>query len=249
MSFAAFLIIGTTIGLLDVYRQAGLIPRERLSRVDDAIILLLLSLVGARLDFILHRWVYFSLHLSEIPRFWLGGLDWAGAVAGGLAAIGLIGFFHRGYPHSLIADTLLPLLCPLVVACWLGAWTQNQGNGLPVPPEAWYAFPILDSTGNIVTRFPLQPAMAILMTAVSALGQHFSNRFLVPGRKFSFGFTGFSLVMLVSTFLCGDPSPYWLGLRADSWFAAAFTLIGLAVLIGTWFRQTNSRVPQTSNTI
>ena len=86
------------------YRQAGELPRERLSRLDDAIMLLLCALVGARLDYILLRWPYFSQHLSEIPRFWLGGLGWAGAVIGALAAIAIIGLFHRGTSRRLIAD-------------------------------------------------------------------------------------------------------------------------------------------------
>lgn len=249
MSFASFLIFGSIVGILDVYRRASEHPRESLSRVDDAIILLMITLVGARLDFILLRWSYFSLHFSEIPRFWLGGLGWAGAIIGGLMAISLIGFFHRGASRRMIADALLPLLCPLAVACWLGAWTQNQGSGMPVPANVWYAFPTIDSTGHIVTRFPLQPAIALLIVAVSALTERISSGSLIPGRKISTGFLGFSIVMLVSTFLCVDPCPLWLGFRYDSWFAAAFSLIGLAGNWGTYLWQTNFQVPQTSNTI
>ena len=226
MSFSTFLIFGSLMGLLDVYQQAGNSPREKLSRVDDAILLLLCSLSGGRLDYILLRWPYFSLHLNEIPQFWLGGLGWPGAVTGGLLAIGLIGLFQWGTSRRIIADSLLPLLCPLAVACWLGVWMQNEAYGLPVPTNVWYGSPIVSPSGSTITRFPLQPAAALMILAACILGQRLSMSSNVPGRKISAGFLGFSIVMLASSFLRGDPSPLWLGYRYETWFAAAFTFIG-----------------------
>lgn len=249
MNFSLFLIFGTLIGLLDVCRQAGDISRERLARVDDAIILLMFALAGARLDFTLLRWPYFSQHLSEVPELWLGGLGWPGAVAGGLLAIGLIGLLHHGISRRQIADAMLPLLCPLAVACWLGAWMQNEAYGLPVPAETWYGYPVKDAAGLTVSRFPLQPAAALLILAACVFGQRLSVSCTVPGRQISIGFLGFSIVMLVSTFLRGDPSPLWLGFRYETWFSAVFMLIGLAGYIGTCLWQSSFQLPQTSNTI
>jgi prolipoprotein diacylglyceryltransferase len=249
MSFSTFLIIGVFIGLLEVYRQASDIPRERITRVDDAIVLLMFALAGARLVYTLIRWPYFSQHLTEIPRIWLGGLDWPGSVIGSLLAIGLIGFLHKGSSRRQIADGLLPILCPVAVFCWLGAWFQNEAYGLPVSAGAWFGYPIVDSTGQTITRFPLQPVAAFFIIAVCAIGQRLSENYIAPGRKVSTGLLGFSTVMLASTFLRGDPSPLWLGYRYETWFAAAFLLIGLAGYIGTWMWQSNFRVTQTSNTI
>jgi prolipoprotein diacylglyceryltransferase len=249
MSFSIFLIFGMLVGLFEVFRQAGESLHERISRLDDAIVLLLVSIGGARLDYCLLRWPYFSQHGIEIPQFWLGGLGWPGAIIGGLLAIGLIGWLHVGTSRRLIADSLLPLLCPMAVACWLGAWSQNEAYGWPVPVDAWYGSPVIDSTGVTITRFPLQPIAAVIIVGISALGDYLASTDSIPGRKISIGFLGFSLVMLVSTFLRGDPSPRWIGMRYDTWFAGLFVMIGLAGYIGTWLWQSSFRVPQTSNTI
>jgi prolipoprotein diacylglyceryltransferase len=249
MNYSTFLILGAIIGLLDLFHQVGGSPQERLTRLDDAIVLLLFSLLGARLDYTLIRWSYFSQHLIEIPQFWLGGLGWPGVVIGGLLTISLIRVFHRGVSRRLIADSFLPLLCPLAVACWMGAWMQNEAYGVAVPANAWYGSPVMDTAGQSVLRFPLQPVAAILTVAVCALGDYVSAGSTIPGRKISIGFLGFNIVMLISTFLRGDSSPMWLGYRYETWFAAAFSILGLAGYIGTWLWQSSFRVPQTSNTI
>jgi hypothetical protein len=126
---------------------------------------------------------------------------------------------------------------------------QNAAYGLVVPAEAWYGSPVLDAAGQIITRFPLQPIAAVFIVAACALAEYISAGCSAPGRKISSGFLGVSSLMLVSTFLRGDPAPVWLGLRTETWFAAAFVLIGLAGYIGTCLWQSNFQVPQTSNTI
>jgi phosphatidylglycerol:prolipoprotein diacylglycerol transferase len=249
MNFSFFLTIGAILGLADVYRQAGGTPHERVSRLDDAILLLLLAFAGARLDYTLMRWPYYSQNLNEIPQVWLGGLGWPGAVISSLLAVAIIGFLHRGTSRRRIADSLLPVLCPLAVVCWLGAWMQNEAYGLVVPMDAWYAVPIPDASGQSISRFPIQPIAAVFILAGCAVADYISSGCSAPGRKFSSGFLGFSIMMLASSFLRGDPSPMWLGFRTETWFAAAFVLIGLAGYIGTCLWQSNFQVPQTSNTI
>lgn len=249
MSYSVFLIAGTLIGLVEVYLKAADSPREKLSRVDDAILLLLAALVGARADYVLLRWGYFSLHVDEIFKIWLGGLGWPGAVTGGLLAILLLGWLRRGVSRRLLADGLIPFLPPLAVACWLGCWMENLGYGIQVSPDAWYGINITGVDGFVVNRFPLQIFAAFMIVLSSLFAQFYSGKSTVPGRKVSTVFLGFAVVMLASTFLRGDASPLWLSFRYETWFAAGFVLVGLAGYIGTRLWNNHFQVPQTSNTI
>jgi prolipoprotein diacylglyceryltransferase len=249
MSYSGFLIAGTLIGLVEVYLKSADSPREKLARVDDAILLLMAALAAARADYVLLRWGYFSLHVGEILKIWLGGLGWPGAVTGGLLAIFLLGWLRRGVSRRLMADGLIPLLPPLAVACWLGCWMENHLYGIQVPPDAWYGINITGVDGFVVNRFPLQIVAAFMIVLASIFAQFLSGKSSVPGRKVSTVFLGFAVVMLGSTFLQGDSSPLWLGFRYETWFAAGFIMVGLAGYIGTWLWNNHFQVPQTSNTI
>jgi prolipoprotein diacylglyceryltransferase len=70
---------GSVLGLVQVARYA---PRDEIVEwLDAALFTLFGALVGARLYFVVLHLEYFRGHIWEAPQFWLGGMDWPGAMS------------------------------------------------------------------------------------------------------------------------------------------------------------------------
>ncbi len=166
-SFSFWLGIGTLIGLGWVALQAP--PAEAQARAWAGAAALAGALIGGRGVYVAVHWAYFGTsgappRLIEIPQVWLGGLSGAGALAGGLLAVGLVALATRQSPLPLV-DALLPLLAGVGAAAWLGCWNTGVAYGPSI--NAWYALSAPDEWGRFAPRLPLQPLAALLtVTAV-----------------------------------------------------------------------------------
>jgi prolipoprotein diacylglyceryltransferase len=215
--------IGASFGLMQVARYA---PRRQVTRwVNAAIWTLVGSLIGARLAYITFNYTYYEGRLAEIPLLWLGGLAWPGAVFGGVLAMLSLAVIMK-VSFALAADRLAPLIPPLAIMALLGTWQVGNAYGLPVPEGAWWGIRGMVEDGTNLARIPVQ------LMGAGALALYYAwletRALKLPGARSSLTLFGLAMTLLVTSFLRGDPAPFWFGLRPDSWAALVMTALSLS---------------------
>jgi hypothetical protein len=210
-AFTLWIGAGVVLSLLQVARFA---PREAvLAWLDAALLVLFGALAGARLYFVFIHVDYFRNHPLEIPQIWLGGLDWPGAVLGGIFFfLGIVAV--RDLALSQAADRLTHLVPPLAIAAWLGSWASGSEYVLPV---TWL--------GILSDRVPVPLLAALSLLCYYAWLEIRVTHTLVSGRRAGLIGLGLAVNLLGFSFLRSDPYPLWLGFRPDTWAAAAATII------------------------
>lgn len=154
--------------LLDLALLVGLVSLAwRGWRVEDApsrwldagLSAVLLGLVAGRAGHVAIHWAYFTHHRDEIAQFWLGGLDWHAAVAGGLLALGLYSLIRR-LSFRLLTDVLAIPLALASVLVWGGCLAASCAYGAEVRTLADYPAPVVaelpDLYGLVAPRFTTQ---------------------------------------------------------------------------------------------
>jgi len=211
-----------------LFLSAWLCREEKVFLVNAGLGVLLTSLLGARVGFILRNSAYFIINPLEIPQLWLGGLSWPGALFGGAAAMVLIHLIWKE-PLGELADHLLPLFGLVAMAAWLTSWGAGLGYG-PIT-DAWYGLPVRDRLGLLTRRWPLP----ILGALFSGLGVATAilfplKRIHKPGSRASIGLAGVAGINLIISVFKVDPAPIFLGLRWESWFSILFLTVGVSLL-------------------
>jgi phosphatidylglycerol---prolipoprotein diacylglyceryl transferase len=233
--FAAIIAIGAAAGLWRISRPGihvqavhQVFGSDANHRLNAGLLVLLSALIGSRAGYVLVNWGYFQAHPWDAFQLWLGGLAWPGALLGGLLALGGLALAWRR-PAGALADALFPLLAPVVVAAWLGGWQAGSFYGPALAAPTGWAVLARDELGQMLYRWPLQPAAALLSLAVLGLAERFGLGRLPPGRAASLGWLGMCLLLLGLTFIRVDPAPLWNGLRLDAWAASGLVILALAL--------------------
>lgn len=223
--FAFYLGLGAFIGVWQTARRA---PQDDLLRWMGASWAVLLgALLGARMGYVLFHLGYYQHHPAEIFQFWMGGLDWTGALAGGLIALGIVWRWWRK-PFEQLADGLAPLALPLAAGAWLGCWGTGCAYGAPL--AGWGGVLVVDETGDVLKRFPLQ-LLAVLALIILAAWLEIHRPKAVPAGSYaSRVMLGLGVLMLLASFLRADPAPRWAGLRPDTWAALLWVIAALAAI-------------------
>ncbi len=188
------------------------------------------GVVGARIAHVLLNWAYFADHVAEALRLNSGGLDWHGALLGGLIGLALIARW-RQLPVRDLLDAFAPALPLLAFAGWLGCAAAVCGYGAEVDTLAHYpAFAVAESRdvyGIIAPRYNTQLfglALALVLLALSFVLLRYDG---LKYRRFWILLALFSIGMLGIGFYRGDSVPILLGLRADQIFDLA--LLGWSI--------------------
>ena len=131
-TFMALIAAAALIGLAAVtataYRRG---ERHPLRWFDAGLGGVLGGVIGARLFHVLLNWAYFADHSGEIINLRAGGLNWHGALYGGLLGLWLAARW-RGVPFRHLSD-VLALVWPVgVMAGWAGCWASACGYGAEV---------------------------------------------------------------------------------------------------------------------
>jgi hypothetical protein len=221
--FAIYTGLGAAIGTWQVVRR---IPEADLKRRFGFVLAVLLGvLLGARAGYVLFHTDYYGDHRGEIFQFWLGGLDWIGALAGGLFVLIILWRVSRE-PLDSLADSLAPLALPLAAGAWLGCMDSGCAYGPSL--NSWLGFEVPDEFGILTRRFPLQ-LMAVLLLVIFTVGlDPRPPRIALPGQYASLVGLGLSGTLLLTAFLRAAPAPRWAGMRPDVWAALFFALLFLA---------------------
>ncbi|MEN8173006.1 MAG: prolipoprotein diacylglyceryl transferase family protein [Chloroflexota bacterium] len=221
-NFSLILAVGALIGLHGVVHTAEIEGHEPRTYLNQALGILVGSLIGARLIYVAVHGAYFKEHLTEIPQLWLGGLSWTGALAGGLITTAIIALI-RGWDSRSFFDTNTSLLVAMTISIWLGCWAAGTAYGPKT--DLWWGVPAGDIQGQINLRWPVQLVGALLTTLLSWITSVLWKPLRSPGLKFGFTLSGISLIQITLVALRVDPAPRWGNARLDFWAALGFFIL------------------------
>lgn len=222
------------LGIVAVAASGLYHQRTQAGRVADTYLGALIgAVVGARMLHVLLNWQHFAYMPHEIPQFSSGGLDWHGAVWGGLIGLTLIARW-RNLSISTLLESLMLALPLLAVAGWMGCWAAGCAYGAEVDTLARYS-PLLVTESPDVYGIPapryrthlfgVLTGIALLIVVAGMLRKGWlpSSRFwlllmLLSGSMFIIGFFRADYALILG------------GLRADQWLDVVMLLFGLLKL-------------------
>ena len=229
--YSLALALGITLSMGIGLRRAALRPSVL---IDAGLGACLGGVIGARIVHVLLNWAYFADNLSEALRPSAGGLDWHGALIGGLIGLGIVSIWRRLNLRMLL-DALSPALPLLAFAGWLGCWAAVCAYGAEVDTLAHYpafvAAETRDVFGIVAPRYNTQVfgmALALVLLVVSFVlirqGWLKNRRFWILLALLSAGMFGIG-------FFRGDYAIMVAGLRADQVLDGSFFLWSILVMI------------------
>ena len=227
-TFTVFLALGAVVTwTVALWRaRTGATPGQL---TDVCLGALIGAVAGARAVHVALNWSYFSTHTDEAIRLSAGGLDWHGAVIGGL--IGLLLAARLSHVASSRMLDALSLALPLVaMAGWYGCWAAACGYGAEVDTlaryPAWAVAETGDVYGIVAPRYSTQvfglALGAATLVIAAALTRVRGLRFWIVLALLSAGMAGIGVVR-------GDYAPVINGLRADQWLDLG--MIGLCAVM------------------
>jgi hypothetical protein len=235
--YAVSVGLGATLGLWLMIVDLPPRPGRILLRMGLAV--LGGALIGARAAFVLLHWAAYQADWLSALQIWEGGLELAGALPGGFAALVCLNQLlpvstgSRTVRLAWYADRLTRLLVPLTALTLLGAGAVGAVYGPALPPP--WGLPTLEATGLLQRHFPLPPVAAALVLLVGFGVERLPEKGTPPGLKSLWASLGISAVLLGVELLRADPGLRWLGLRPAAWIAAVwliFSFSGLVLRIG-----------------
>ncbi len=218
--FPLLIGFGAALGLWRIYRATD--PRDSLRGVAGGVLTLLGALFGGRAGYILMHLAFYSTHCDEILRFWLGGFNAYGAVAGAILFAALAALLIRGGMLKTL-DLMILLLAPVGTTAWLGLWGEGIAYGQVLSAGTFGGVPAPDETGQLAIRFPLQFLAAATLFIILLVVEK-AARNLKPGYSFALSGFFFSLHASIILWFRADPVPLWGGVRSDLLCTLALTL-------------------------
>lgn len=226
------LAIGLSAGI-GLRRERSANPSRTAPAIDAYLAALVLGIVGARLFHVLLNFDYFGDNLNEAFNLAAGGLDWHGAVIGGVIGLyAMTRFRIRPYQTAhfvRLLDTLTFALPLIGLGSWYGCLAAGCGYGKEVDTLANYSplatSELVDVFGIVAPRYNTQFfGMALCIVALVIIILLFWRGWL-GNRRFWFVLALLSLGLFVIGFFRGDHSPITFGLRADQWLDIAFMVM------------------------
>ncbi len=224
--------------LIGLYRQQ---PRGRL--VDIYVGALIIGILGARVFHVALNWDYFADNQSEMWIIGAGGLDWHGALLGGLLGIAFMRWFQDGltswFPSLLLRggvrggvasfnhllDSLAPALPLIGLGGWVGCLAAGCGYGREVDSLAnysrWMTSELVDVFGIVAPRFNTPyfgialSLLGLLFVLLSVLWRGRSTSPSPAGQCFWWLLAFMSAGMFLIGFYRADHSLIFFGLRTD----------------------------------
>lgn len=129
--YGLFISLATLFGFLYAKKRASLfkIPTKEMDNLF--LIVLPLSLIGARLYHVFDKWSFYSGHPESFLYVWKGGLGILGALFGGLLGVILYWFFTKRFSLTSLLDLLAPSLLLGQAIGRFGNYFNQEGFGPP----------------------------------------------------------------------------------------------------------------------
>ena len=186
----------------------------------------------ARLVHVLLNWDYFAYNVAEAYQVNAGGLDWHGAVVGGVIGLYGVARWRRINARELL-DALTPGLPLIALAGWYGCWASSCAYGAEVDTLARYpSYAVSESAdvfGIAAPRYNTQIFGQWLALALLIVTLILMWRGWLCGRRFWLILGLFSVGMFVIGFWRGDHAVTLNGLRLDQWFDAVVGAVSFSL--------------------
>jgi phosphatidylglycerol:prolipoprotein diacylglycerol transferase len=209
------------------------------------------GVVVGRIFHVLLSWDYFRFNVQEAFNVSAGGLDWHGAVLGGLFGLYLITRWRKASFRDLL-DPLTPALPLVGMAAWWGCLASACGYGQEVDNLSRYpAYAVTEAPdifGIVAPRYNTQLYGVALSLLVLGLALLLLRLGWLRGSRFWVILLALSLGMFTIGFWRGDYSLYAFGLRADQVLDALLAAIAVGSLVSPLtFQRATVRRQQTSS--
>jgi prolipoprotein diacylglyceryltransferase len=193
------------------------------------------GLIGARLGHVCLNWPYFADRIQQIVDVAGGGLDWHGAVVGGLIGVWLAAILRRVPLDEL--NNALALTLPIAGAAgWLASSAADAVYGLEVRTltdfPTWAVVESTDIYGTLAPRLNLLPVGLTLCAVIAAVAAALWLTRALYGSRLWLLLAVFALGMGLIGFFRADYVPLWGERRADQWFDVWLGAGGV-ILFGT----------------
>lgn len=222
------LIAGTIVSLSEARRR-----HIRSAVVLDAILAAgVLGVIAARLGYVLINWIYYQDHMAEIPRLWLGGLNWQAGLVGGSIGAWLI--TRRRSSPMLILDLLAIGTALGVCFGWIGSYLSATAYGkelFPGQPFYFLAFDTPDWYGLTNPRWPTQLIGAEWALILFLLLWLTRKKAWQDGTRYWLFVAVYSLGAFLLGFTRGDDIPAIDGWRIDQVLDALLFSLALTALV------------------
>jgi phosphatidylglycerol:prolipoprotein diacylglycerol transferase len=164
-TYTLLLDLALLIGLGALIWQGWRTNGEPARWVDAGLMALIFGIIAARAMHVSIHWTFFVEHQRQIVKLWRGGLDWHGAMVGGLLGLALGGLLRR-VRYSLLTDTFAPVLPLCATIIHTGCLMASCGHGREVRSLADYppliAAELPDLYGVVAPRLASQLYGAVL---------------------------------------------------------------------------------------
>jgi phosphatidylglycerol---prolipoprotein diacylglyceryl transferase len=234
------LIAGTIVSLSEARRR-----HIRSAYVLDAILAaVVVGVIAARLGYVLINWIYYQDHLAEIPRLWLGGLNWQAGLVGG--SIGAWWIARRHSAPMLILDLLAVGTALGACFAWVGSYLSATAYGQELFPGQPFFFLAIDAPdwyGLTNPRWPTQILGALWALILFLLLWLTRRKAWQDGTRYWLFVAAYSLGAFALGFTRGDDIPVIGGWRIDQVLDAL--LFSLALIALVWLRLKRRNIPTT----
>lgn len=192
--------------------------------LDGALVAAAGALLVGRVVFVWLNGDYFAENPAEAWQLWLGGLNYHGALLGGLAGLWLWARLTRR-PFYVHAGLLAPGLALLAAFGWAACRFEGCAYGLPAAPGL-LAANLPDDLGVFAVRYRTQLAGVLGSLVVFALSLWAFGR-ARPAALFWGTLAGLSLVHAAVAIGRGDPAPMIGVLRLDLLIDVAIVVVAV----------------------
>jgi phosphatidylglycerol:prolipoprotein diacylglycerol transferase len=196
------------------------------------------ALLAGRAVFVALNRPYFAENPAEVWQLWLGGLNYHGALLGGLAGLWLWARL-TGRPFGHYAGLFAPGLALLAVAGWAACAADGCAYGRAAAPGL-LAANLPDDLGVLAARYRTQLGGAVASLAVFGAALWGFGR-AQPALLFWAVLGGLSLGRVIIAFGRGDAAPVVAGVRLDllvDFGLLAAALVALVYLLAAGRRVT-----------
>jgi phosphatidylglycerol:prolipoprotein diacylglycerol transferase len=231
-TYTACLVLGLIAGTIASLSEARRRHIRSAYLLDAILAAVVAGVLAARLGYVLINWIYYQDHLAEVPRLWLGGLNWQAGLVGGSIGAWLMARRHGSAWQML---DLLAIGTALAVCFgWIGSYLSATAYGKELFPGQPFFFLAIDAPdwyGLTNPRWPTQIIGALGSLLLFLLLWFTRQKTWQEGVRFWLFIAAYSLGACVLGFTRGADVPLVGGWRIDQVLDALLWGVALIALV------------------